>query len=49
MGNGRAEDRKAALTSAGVREGRTDSISATVPATNGAAKLVPTDALKLPV
>ena len=42
VGNGRALARSAATTSLGVRLGRADSISATVPATIGAAKLVPT-------
>ena len=38
-----------ARTCAGVSDGCTDSISAAVPATSGAEKLVPSDGLKLSV
>ena len=49
VGNGRAVACSSARTCAGVSAGCADSISATVPATSGAEKLVPTDVLKLSV
>ena len=49
VGNGRAVDCSFALTCAGVSDGCTDSISATVPATSGAEKLVPSEVSKLSV
>ena len=49
VGNGRALACSFALTCAGVSDGCTDSISATVPATSGAEKLVPSEASKLSV
>ena len=47
MGKARAVDFSAAITAAGVSDGCCDSISATVPETSGAEKLVPTLMLKL--
>ena len=47
VGNGRAVASSAAMTCAGVSVGCTETISATVPATSGAEKLVPTEAWKL--
>ena len=49
VGNGRAVACNVALTWAGVSDGCADSISATVPETSGAEKLVPIDVLKLSV
>ena len=48
-GNGRAEDLISAVTLPGLNAGCADSISAAVPATSGAEKLVPSDQLKLSV
>ena len=49
VGNGRALDCSLALTCAGVSDGFAESISATVPATSGAEKLVPSEVSKLSV
>jgi hypothetical protein len=46
-GNGRADFCKSDLISDGVNSGRSDNISATVPDTRGAEKLVPTLGAKL--
>ena len=49
VGKARALDFSFALTCAGVSEGCTESIRATVPDTSGAEKLVPSDASKASV
>ena len=49
VGNGRALDCSFAFTCAGVSDGFTESMSAAVPATSGAEKLVPSEASKLSV
>ncbi len=49
VGNGRAVDCSLAFTCAGVSVGCTESISATVPATRGDEKLVPSEVSKLSV
>ena len=49
VGNGRALDCSFALTCAGVSDGFAESMSAAVPATSGAEKLVPSEASKLSV
>jgi len=49
VGNGRVVACSTCLTRCGVSAGCTESISAAVPDTNGAAKLVPTEYLKLSV
>jgi hypothetical protein len=49
VGNGRAVAFSSTATCPGFNAGCADSINAAVPATSGAEKLVPSDALKLSV
>ena len=49
VGNGRALDISLAFTCAGVSDGCTESMRATVPETSGAEKLVPSEVSKLSV